>query len=946
MILKPPVILIIFSSVFFVNAQTNNDPRDSFFEKQYSSINRNITNGLYKKNTELIEMLTLDPEYQQLDCYYQGKILHKIGVSYYLLNQEANAITYFKEKLLPLWENCPQVPATERANTIYNTGVCYQYLNDLSSAKKYLDQALYIFENDSLYPSQKLAKKYHGVGKFYKDLNDIFRAELYYKNSLNLYKKLGDNKVKEFEVINNLIALHMEFKEFEKSKKYIEEALVIHDSFPDVIPELTLAWVYLNAGTTYLELKDFNSAKTMVKAAINLLDKDQDAFYYAIALELLGMIHLEQREFDVSEEYLNKVLELRKESVLKGNPKQSIVYSYENLCELMIDKKDTIRAQQYLSKAFEILIPVGHFDKDNLPIINSSKALDDEHLIRLIEIKAKIFKQQYQVSNDISFLKKALNVQHKIDSVINRSLVSFQFGQSKLDFLNLKFEHYGKAIEDALELYQITKDGFYLDEAYYFSSKTKAIVLQYELSQTDAFQSNVSEEVLQKEKSLREKMNMHQASLLETTNKQDSLLKAYTKAQYELDAFLSEIEEKEPNYFKEKYAYIRAPRIKEIQKNLPEDMVVVEYFVSKNILYSFWLTQDSFFPVTTPYDPELKDAIKNFSEQCHDPSREISTSLSKMLYDKCLRRGLNKVTGDIKRICIIPDGQLHKISFEALSTTNDTQKYLIEDYVISYSYSVSLLFREHQKRQLQRYVGFGSTYSTALNQKLKARKRFFGAENLAQLTLSQEEINRGAAIFDGKVFIDKQASLPSFLSESKDADIIHLSLHGLVDTNDPERSCIIFDDHTEEFILSPQDLYSNRLQADLVLLSACHSANGKIYHGEGVQGMSKSFLLGGAHNITSSLWNASEASSLAITTAFLENVHEGKPIDRALHQSKLDYLSASEPNKRHPYYWANFILVGEVEPSETGSGSYVLWISILGALFLLIFTFRFSKKRL
>ncbi len=945
MVYKTPFTKTVIFLLFTFYTTLINGQNDDFFEHHYNQINQNIQQGFYKKNILLIKELEKLTEYQNLDCYYQGKILHKMGVSYYLLNQEANAITYFEEKLLPLWEDCPQVPPTEKANTIYNTGVCYQYINKFPPAKKYLDQALYIFENDSLYPSHKLAKKYHGIGRFYQGINDGFRAELYYRNAINIYRK-SEEITQEFRVLNDLVTMSIDFKDYSNAKDAVNEALQLYSKNPELIPNSKLALVYLNAGKTYLELKDYDTATKMAELAIDLLSQKKEPYYFATALELIGMIHLEQKKFDISEEYLNKVLELRKASVLKGNPKQSIVYSYENLCELMIDKKDTIRAQQYLSKAFDILVPVGHFDKDHLPIINSSKALDDDHLIRLIEIKAKIFKQQYQVSNDISFLKKALNVQHKIDSVINRSLVSFQFGQSKLDFLNLKFEHYGKAIEDALELYQITKDAFYLDEAYYFSSKTKAIVLQYELSQTDAFQSNVSEEVLQKEKALREKMNMHQASLLETTNKQDSLLKAYTKAQYELDAFLSEIEEKEPNYFKEKYAYIRAPRIKEIQRNLPDDMVVVEYFVSKNILYSFWLTQDSFSPITTPYDPELKEAIKNFSEQCHDPSREISTSLSKMLYDKCLRRGLNKVTGDIKRICIIPDGQLHKISFEALSTANDTQKYLIEDYIISYSYSVSLLFREHQKRQLQSYVGFGSTYSTNLNQKLKARKRFFGAENLAQLTLSQEEINRGAAIFDGKVFIDKQASLPSFLSESKDADIIHLSLHGLVDTNDPERSCIIFDDHTEEFILSPQDLYSNRLQADLVLLSACHSANGKIYHGEGVQGMSKSFLLGGAHNITSSLWNASEASSLAITTAFLENVHDGKPIDRALHQSKLDYLSTSEPNKKHPYYWANFILLGEVEPSETGSGSYVLWISIIGALFLLIFTFRFSKKRL
>ena len=67
---------------------------------------------------------------------------------------------------------------------------------------------------------------------------------------------------------------------------------------------------------------------------------------------------------------------------------------------------------------------------------------------------------------------------------------------------------------------------------------------------------------------------------------------------------------------------------------------------------------------------------------------------------KFLQNGLKKTGKDIKRICIIPDGQLHKLSFEALTNgKKNSQKYLIEEYAISYSYSIALLFRKNTNKK-------------------------------------------------------------------------------------------------------------------------------------------------------------------------------------------------------------------------------------------------------
>ena len=93
-----------------------------------------------------------------------------------------------------------------------------------------------------------MAHKYYGIGGFYQELNDIFRAELYYQNAINLFQEQKGYKEKEFKVLNDLITMSMEFRDFEKAKKYINEALSVYNNSPSVISPRNLAMVYLNAG--------------------------------------------------------------------------------------------------------------------------------------------------------------------------------------------------------------------------------------------------------------------------------------------------------------------------------------------------------------------------------------------------------------------------------------------------------------------------------------------------------------------------------------------------------------------------------------------------------------------------------------------------------------------------------------------------------------------------
>ena len=384
----------------------------------------------------------------------------------------------------------------------------------------------------------------------------------------------------------------------------------------------------------------------------------------------------------------------------------------------------------------------------------------------------------------------------------------------------------------------------------------------------------------------------------------------------------------------------------DIQEKLPEDMVTIEYFYTADTIYSFWITQDQFFQVSIANDKGFGQTIESYVQQCRDPMMNLSDEMGWTLYQKLLQKGLSRISDGISRLCIIPDGTLHNIPFEALNVVESGKRqFLIENYSVSYSYSIGLLFRKKKRSTRQAYLGFGTKYSSTLNEKLKKRRLLFGNSNLSRLVLSQEEINRAAAIFSGDLFIEKDATLENFYKHSANARIIHLSLHGLVDMDDPLRSSILFDDNDSKFVLSASDLYSHKINADLVVLSACHSASGKIFNGEGVQGMSKAFVLSGAKSILSSLWSASEASSLRIMTSFLQNIHDEKPNDLALNEAKLKYLSSVQPSQQHPSYWANFILIGEINTNEPSSVFLTGKTALALSFFILVGIFFFIRTK-
>ena len=105
-----------------------------------------------------------------------------------------------------------------------------------------------------------------------------------------------------------------------------------------------------------------------------------------------------------------------------------------------------------------------------------------------------------------------------------------------------------------------------------------------------------------------------------------------------------------------------------------------------------------------------------------------------------------------------------------------------------------------------------------------------------------------------------------------------------------------------------------RLDADLVVLSACRTAQGEEIAGEGIVGLFGAFLEAGSRRVLASLWGVQDRSTAAWMARFYRHIQEGRSA-AAVAATKLDMLDGrikapDGQNWSHPFHWAPFVLVG------------------------------------
>jgi CHAT domain-containing protein len=199
---------------------------------------------------------------------------------------------------------------------------------------------------------------------------------------------------------------------------------------------------------------------------------------------------------------------------------------------------------------------------------------------------------------------------------------------------------------------------------------------------------------------------------------------------------------------------------------------------------------------------------------------------------------------------------------------------------------------------------------------INALTRGYKPEELGNLPGSAEEVLSAAATFakdKNDVLVGSDASEGAFKKARLEGyRVIHLAVHGVANQERPDQAALILLSDPaagEDGILQATEVLQLRTNADLVVLSACDTAIGRIQGAEGIANLARAFLLSGARSVVATLWQIDDTFSSTMMTQFYQHLAFGRSVAESLTLAKRDIMSMFG-DAAVPYYWAGYTLEG------------------------------------
>ncbi|MEC4817320.1 MAG: CHAT domain-containing tetratricopeptide repeat protein [Scytonema sp. PMC 1069.18] len=299
------------------------------------------------------------------------------------------------------------------------------------------------------------------------------------------------------------------------------------------------------------------------------------------------------------------------------------------------------------------------------------------------------------------------------------------------------------------------------------------------------------------------------------------------------------------------------------------------------------------------------------------------------------------------KVIFIPQNSLFLVPFPALQDKDG--KYLIEKHTILTSPSIQVLDLTRQQRQngkqQPRTVRTGANFTSPLivgnpTMPKVALKIGDKPQQLTSLPGAEKEAKAIASLLNTQALIGNNATEAAIVQRLSQAGIIHFATHGLFDdirgldsaialapsegrlalapsetrlTLTPENisflsSPLSKEDKKRDGLLTAEEILDMKINADLVVLSACDTGRGRIT-GDGVIGLSRSLISAGTPSVIVSLWAVDDDSTAFLMTEFYQNLQQKFDKATALRNAML----TTKKKYSNPSQWAAFTLIGKSE---------------------------------
>jgi CHAT domain-containing protein len=171
---------------------------------------------------------------------------------------------------------------------------------------------------------------------------------------------------------------------------------------------------------------------------------------------------------------------------------------------------------------------------------------------------------------------------------------------------------------------------------------------------------------------------------------------------------------------------------------------------------------------------------------------------------------------------------------------------------------------------------------------------------------AETEVRAAARYFPRtRLFLNEQAGSDGLHTAAETGDVLHIATHGVFRPDNPFFSALKLADGW----IDVRAIYRLPLAARLVVLSACESGAVQVQGSDEAIGLGRGFLGAGARSLVVSLWNVHDASAAILMEQFYAQLAgDGRGTARALRAAQQQAAAAG----RHPYYWAPYLVMGDL----------------------------------
>jgi len=334
--------------------------------------------------------------------------------------------------------------------------------------------------------------------------------------------------------------------------------------------------------------------------------------------------------------------------------------------------------------------------------------------------------------------------------------------------------------------------------------------------------------------------------------------------------------------------YPRPVELQRLRAALKEGEAMVLYALSRETVMAFVVTKDGLRARVLEAKPEI---VASFEAQ-------VGGALARPRGMREAVRNPVSIAGSIDRI--------RKAIVEPLELGPGIRRVLVSPDGALHGVPMSLLFPDREVV----HIPSGTAYEFLLT---KARKRGTGVLAVGNPDGSLPAAEAEAKTIGDDVLVGARATETAFrrlVLERKRWRAVHVACHGVIDSARPMFSSLALRaDDKNDGSLTALDVIRMSVPTDLVVLSACETAKGKVFRAEGVLGFTHAFLYAGAQRVLVSLWKVDDQATRALMEKFYALWKDSKlPAATALRKAQ-EHV-ASQPKWKHPYFWAAWQLWG------------------------------------